>query len=170
MVKMDFFSVTFWRKVLLHLILINMQIHTSVFLRVCILLRKSVSHVRLFVTAWTAAHQAPLSIGILQARILEWVVMPSSRRIFPTHRSNFGLPHCRWILYQLSHQGSPRILELVAYPISRGSSWPRNWTGVSCITGRFFTSWATSEPSKHMIHRRSNGWVSRPRTTASTGT
>ena len=31
-----------------------------------------------------------------------------------------GLPHCRWILYSLSHQGSPRILEWVAYPFSRG--------------------------------------------------
>ena len=30
-------------------------------------------------TPWTVAHQAPLSMGILQARILEWVVMPSSR-------------------------------------------------------------------------------------------
>ena len=27
--------------------------------------------------------------------------------IFPTQGSNLGLPHCRWILYQLSHQGSP---------------------------------------------------------------
>ena len=31
--------------------------------------------------------------------------------IFPTQGSNPGLPHCRWILYQLSHKGSPRILE-----------------------------------------------------------
>ena len=30
-------------------------------------------------TPWTVAHQAPLSIGILQARILEWVAMPSSK-------------------------------------------------------------------------------------------
>ena len=29
-------------------------------------------------TPWTVAHQAPLSMGILQARILEWVAMPSS--------------------------------------------------------------------------------------------
>ena len=65
--------------------------------------------------------------------------------IFPTQGSNPGLPHCRWILYQLSHQGSPRILEWVAVPFSRGSSWPRNWTGVSCTAGRFFTSWATRE-------------------------
>ena len=37
------------------------------------------SCVRLFLTPWTAARQAPLSMGILQARILEWVAMPSSR-------------------------------------------------------------------------------------------
>ena len=60
--------------------------------------------------------------------------------IFPTQRSNPGLPHCRRILYQLSHQGSPRILEWVAYPFSSGSSRPRNRTGVSCIAGRFFTN------------------------------
>ena len=34
------------------------------------------------------------------------------------------------------------ILEWVAYPFSRGSSWPRNQNGVSCIAGRFFTNWA----------------------------
>ena len=42
--------------------------------------------------------------------------------IFPTQGSNPGLPHCRWILYHLSHQGSPRILERITYPFSRGSS------------------------------------------------
>ena len=44
------------------------------------------------------------------------------QRIFPTQGSNPGLLHCRWILYQLSHKGSPRILEWVAYSISRGYS------------------------------------------------
>jgi len=38
-----------------------------------------------------------------------------------------------------------RILEWVAYPFSRETSWLRNRTGVSCIAGRFFTSWATRE-------------------------
>ena len=38
------------------------------------------------------------------------------QRIFPTQGSNSGLLHCRWILYQLSHKESPRILEWVAYP------------------------------------------------------
>ena len=37
----------------------------------------------LFATLWTVAHQAPLSMGILQARMLEWVAMPSSRGSSP---------------------------------------------------------------------------------------
>ena len=39
----------------------------------------SLSHVRLFVTPWTVAHQAPLSMGFLQTRILDWVSYPFSR-------------------------------------------------------------------------------------------
>ena len=35
----------------------------------------------------------------------------SLQGIFPTHRLNSGLPHWRRILYQLSHKGSPRILD-----------------------------------------------------------
>ena len=42
------------------------------------------------VTPCPVAHWAPLSMGILQARILEWVAMPSSKGIFPTQGSN---PH-----------------------------------------------------------------------------
>jgi len=44
--------------------------------------------------------------------------------IFPTQAWNPGLPHFRWILYQLSHQRSPRILEWVAYPFSSKSPAP----------------------------------------------
>ena len=55
--------------------------------------------------------------------------------IFSIQRSNPGLPHCRQILYQLSHKGSPRILEWVAFSFSSGSSQPRNQTGVSFIAG-----------------------------------
>ena len=53
---------------------------------------------------------------------------------------NPGLPHCTWILYQLSQQGSPRILDWVAYLFSSKSSQPRNRTRVSCIAGGFFTN------------------------------
>ena len=57
--------------------------------------------------------------GILQARILEWVAMPSSRESSLTQGLNLDLGHCRQILCCLIHQGSPRILEWVAYPVSR---------------------------------------------------
>ena len=65
--------------------------------------------------------------------------------ILPTQGSNPVLPHCRRILYQLSHKGSPRILEWVSYPFSSRSSQPRNRTGVSCIAGGFFTNGITRE-------------------------
>ena len=55
------------------------------------------------------------------------------QEIFLTQGSNSGLPHCSQILYHLSHQGSPRISERVAYLFSRRTSQPRNQTGVSCI-------------------------------------
>ena len=107
------------------------------------------SHVWLLVTPWTVHCQAPLSMGILQAIILEWVSMPSSRGNSQprdwTQVSNPGLLHCRWIIHHLNHQGSLRILEWVTNPFSRGSSQPKNKTGVSCIAGKFFTSWATKE-------------------------
>ena len=141
--------------------------------------------------------------GILQARMLEWVAMPSSRGSSQSRDPNYvsydcllhwhtvslpltpalgslygcmhvyiqyiyvfcavlshsdltqglnsGLPHCRQILYHLSHQESPWILEWVAYPFSRGSSQSRNETRVSCIVDRFFTSWATREAQPNHI-------------------
>ena len=91
------------------------------------------------------------------------------QRIFLTQESNWGLLHCRWILYQLSYrvkvkvlvaQSCPtlcepmdcslpgcsiqgifqaRILEWVAISFSRGSPRPRDHTRVACIAGRFFT-------------------------------
>ena len=65
--------------------------------------------------------------------------------IFPTQGLKPDIPHCRWNLYHLSHQGRARILEWIAHPFSRGSSQPRDWTEVSTIAGRFFTDWATRE-------------------------
>ena len=65
--------------------------------------------------------------------------------IFLTQGLNTGLQRCRQILYRLSHQESPRILEWVAYLFSKRSPQPRNRTKVSYIAGRFFTSWAIRE-------------------------
>ena len=53
--------------------------------------------------------------------------------IFPIQGSSPGVPHCRQILYQLSHKGSPRILEWIAYSFFSRSSQPRNQTGISGI-------------------------------------
>ena len=103
---------------------------------------KVVQSVQLFVTPWTIqgiqlyrlCNSPGQNPGVGSLSLLQ--------QIFPTQGSNPGLLHCRQILYKLSHKGSPRILEWVAYPFSSGSSWPGNQTGVSCIAGGFFTSWA----------------------------
>ena len=50
--------------------------------------------------------------GILQARILEWVVHFLLQGIFPIQGSKPGLPHCRQMLYPLSHQGSPYLANM----------------------------------------------------------
>ena len=91
------------------------------------------------------AYQAPLSMGIIQARRVEWVAMPFSKGSFqPRDRTQVSLI-ARQILYHLSHQGILRILEWVAYPFSRRSSWAMNQTGVSCIAGGVSNSWASME-------------------------
>ena len=76
--------------------------------------------------------------------------------IFSTQGPNPGLPHCRKILYQLSHKGSPRILEWVANPFSRGSSWPRNQTQqcrglLHCRQTLYQLSHHIKEPSKSVV-------------------
>jgi len=73
--------------------------------------------------------------------------------IFPTQGLNSGLPHCWQILHQLSHKGSPRMLEWVAYLFSSGSSWLRNQTGVFCIAGGFLTNWTMRNKwTQFLIH------------------
>ena len=60
----------------------------------------------LFVTPWTAACQVPLSMGF--SRQEYWSGSHAFLQgIYLTWGSDLGLPHCRWILYHLSHQGSP---------------------------------------------------------------
>ena len=103
-----------------------------------LILKVKVTQSCLFATSWTSPGQNT-GVGSL-----------SLQGIFPTQGLNPGLPHCRWIFYQLSHKGSPRILEWVAYPFSRGSSQPRNQTGVSCIAGGFFTNWDIREKWKSL--------------------
>ena len=91
---------------------------------------KLLNCVQFFATPWNSPGQ---NTGVGSLSLLQG--------IFPT-QANPGLPHYAWILDQLSHKESPRVLEWVGYPFSSGSSPPRNWTGVSCISGGFFTNWA----------------------------
>ena len=105
---------------------------------------QSLSHVWLFTIPWTVAQQATLSMEFSRQEYRSGRPYPP-----PGDLPNPGLPHCRLyclshILYCLSLQGRPWILEWVAYLFSRvqflGSYWPRYQTRVSCIEGGFFTS------------------------------
>ena len=69
------------------MILLDLKSYLSlVYTCVCIL--NHFSHVRLFVTPWSVACQPPLSMEFFQARILEWVTIPSSRDISKEMQAN----------------------------------------------------------------------------------
>ena len=67
--------------------------------------------------------------------------------IFPTQRSNPGFPHYRQILYQLSHKGSPRILEWVPYSFSSGSSQPGIEPGSPALQADSLRTELSGEPN-----------------------
>ena len=75
--------------------------------------------------------------GILQARILEWVAFPFCRESSQP-RDPTQVQHCRRILYQLSHKGSPRTVEWVALSLLQPIFPTQNGKGFSCIAGGFF--------------------------------
>ena len=59
-----------------------------------------------FATPCTVARQAPLSVGFPSKNTGMGCHLPL-QGIIPTQGLNPGLPHCRWILYLLSHEGIP---------------------------------------------------------------
>ena len=93
---------------------------------------------------WTVVHQALCPWGFSGQEYWSGLLC-----LPPGDLPNPGIepwsPALRWILYHLSNQESPRILEWIAYPFSKGSFLPRNQTRVCCIAGGFFTRWATRE-------------------------
>ena len=115
---------------------------------------KSLGRVRLFATPWTAAHQAPPSMGFSrksQARVTGvgchclphitvyfWLILPWKWKLL----SHVWLFATRGIL-------QARLLEWTVVPFSRGSSQPSDQTQVSRIASRGFTSWATREAQEH---------------------
>ena len=140
------------------------------------------SHVQLFMTAWTAALQA--SLFFTSPRVcpnscpLSWWCHPTiSSSVtpfsYPQYFKDYGMSSnylsnnlvlvfrsclTLWEPMDYSPPGSSvhgilqaRIVEWVAIPFSRRSFWPRSWTWVSCIAGGFFTIWATREASSNNI-------------------
>ena len=130
----------------------------------------SLSRVWLIATLWAVVHQVPRSLGFSRQEDRSgWPCPPPGD--LPSPGIEPRSPALQAILYHLSHQGSPRILEWIAYPFSRGSFRPRNRKQVRdadkypasyrtvphnkelsspCIAGRFFPSWATREAHQHV--------------------
>ena len=69
--------------------------------------------------------------------------------IFPTQVFWVALQMVSW---PSEPPGKPVSTGVVVYPFSRGSSQPRNRIWVSCIAGRFFTSWATREATEPLSY------------------
>ena len=87
--------------------------------------------------------------GILQAKILEWVAVPFSRGS-SQHRS----PALQEDSSPAEPLGKPKNTGVSSLSLLQGSSRPRNYTSVSCLAGRFFTSLATREvPTNCKMHR-----------------
>ena len=66
--------------------------------------------VRLFVTPWTLAYQAPPSMEFSRQQYWSGLPYPSPG-VFLTQGSNLGLLHGRWTHYPLSHQGSALAIQ-----------------------------------------------------------
>ena len=96
------------------------------------------------VTPWTVASQAPLSMGF--SRHEYWRGLPCPP---PGDLSNLGMDprsptlHTDCLPAKLPRK--PKNTRVGSLFLLQGSSQPRNPTCVSCIMGRFFTSWATRE-------------------------
>ena len=98
---------------------------------------KLLSRAQLFATPWTVH-------GILQATIMEWVAFPFSRG--SSHpRTEPRSPSLQMDSLPAEPQGKPKNIGVGSLSLLQGIFPPRDWTQVSHIAGRFFTSWATRE-------------------------
>ena len=91
---------------------------------------QSFSRVRLFVTPWTVACQAPLSMGLSRQRILEWVAISSSRgsyiKILYVHVSVSGFSIIlHWLYYSPSLKNFKNFLQIFKFARSTGNTFPQ---------------------------------------------
>ena len=109
----------------------------------------SLSHIRLFATPCTKACQAPLSMGILQEGILEWVAMPSSRGSSQprdrTHVSHVAggfftqvryqgsltkgiyIYICIWLIHFIEEQKLTRYCKAIILKFKKKITWGPDW-------------------------------------------
>ena len=78
-----------------------------------------------FATPWTVALQAPLSMGFSRQEYWTGLPCPSPGDL-PDPGMEPGSSHCRWILYYLSHQGSPMSWERTFKYSFTNKSWTGN--------------------------------------------
>ena len=126
---------------------------------------KSLSRVRLLATPWTAAHQALPSMRFSRQEYWSGVPLPSPytcnsynivyqlryclvAKLYPTlcNPMDCSLPGSS--VHGISQA---RILEWFAVFFSRGSSWPRDQTQVSCIDRQIIYHWVTRE-AQHQLY------------------
>ena len=117
----------------------------------------SLSRVQLFTIQWTVPCQA-MSMGFSRQEYWNGLPFPSPG-IFLNQGSNPGLLHCRWILYCLSHQGSPDVIISSVQLLSYVRLFATAWT-VACQASLSITnSWSSLKlmsiesmmPSNHFI-------------------
>ena len=78
-----------------------------------------------------------------------WPCPSDQDPVFPTVSPSHQEVSISLLSSSIRGQTEWKLLEWVAIPFSRGSSWPRDQTWVSCTAGRFFTVWGTREaPNK----------------------
>ena len=99
---------------------------------------KSFSCIRFFATSWTiySPWNSPgqnTGVFCILFCILEYS-LSLLQWIFPTQGSNPGLPHCRLILYQLNHKGSPHYYTSIKKRKLLGILWQSQWSGLCTFT------------------------------------
>ena len=106
---------------------------------------------------WTVARQAPLSMGILQARIMEWVAMPSSSGDLP----NPGIKHLSPAMQADSLPSEPpgKPQGLQRFYVKIASSCLAIWQGSDCHPLRFRKSWLSNHTTWVGVRRGLNPGV-----------
>ena len=109
--------------------------HFSPCVRVCCVL-SCFSHVGFCVSFWTVACQAPLSMGTLQARILEWVAVPFSR-----HFSSKVSPNSHLVddpLFTGVTQRRTTVLQIVTVTSAQQAEFKKCFSLISFVPRSYF--------------------------------